>query len=150
MPSFFVSLNNYHKWIWREVGEGICPSCMSTLQWFTYCTFSARLLTIIKMVDHSSVVLVCNNCFLFPWYLDIWYDSFYKLDFLQVGFLLQQAFIIFYYFIGVRVIFWDMRDSFLFSLYRVSVEGSRMEKLVPELDEVSWRKWETIMALCLL
>lgn len=39
-------------------------------------------------------------------------------------------------FIGARVIFWDMKDSFLSSIYRGSVENARMEKIVPVLDEV--------------
>ncbi|XP_020248404.1 uncharacterized protein LOC109825902, partial [Asparagus officinalis] len=39
-------------------------------------------------------------------------------------------------FTGVRIIFWDMRDSFLSSLYRGNVGSARMEKLVPELDTV--------------
>ncbi|KAK3141766.1 hypothetical protein QOZ80_4BG0338060 [Eleusine coracana subsp. coracana] len=38
-------------------------------------------------------------------------------------------------FIGSRAVFWDMRDSLLFSLYRDSVEGSRMEIFVPTIDQ---------------
>ncbi|XP_077248543.1 DNA topoisomerase 4 subunit B (DUF810) isoform X2 [Tasmannia lanceolata] len=37
-------------------------------------------------------------------------------------------------FIGVKVVFWDLRDSFLFSLYRGIVESSRVESILPELD----------------
>lgn len=39
-------------------------------------------------------------------------------------------------FIGTRVIFWDMRDSFLFTLYRGNVESARLEICVPQLDAV--------------
>ncbi|XP_020084796.1 uncharacterized protein LOC109707713 isoform X3 [Ananas comosus] len=39
-------------------------------------------------------------------------------------------------FIGPRVIFWDMRDSFLFSLYRSSVNSARLEIFIPLLDQV--------------
>ncbi|KAK3143954.1 hypothetical protein QOZ80_4AG0307060 [Eleusine coracana subsp. coracana] len=39
-------------------------------------------------------------------------------------------------FIGSRAVFWDMRDSLLFSLYRDSVEGARMEIFVPTIDQV--------------
>ncbi|OAY73313.1 hypothetical protein ACMD2_09991 [Ananas comosus] len=38
-------------------------------------------------------------------------------------------------FIGPRVIFWDMRDSFLFSLYRSSVNSARLEIFIPLLDQ---------------
>lgn len=39
-------------------------------------------------------------------------------------------------FIGTRAVFWDMRDSLLFSLYRASVEGARMEIFIPTIDRV--------------
>ncbi|TVU16106.1 hypothetical protein EJB05_39656, partial [Eragrostis curvula] len=39
-------------------------------------------------------------------------------------------------FIGTRAVFWDMRDSLLFSLYRDSVEGARMEIFIPTIDQV--------------
>ncbi|KAL6882609.1 hypothetical protein ACP4OV_011299 [Aristida adscensionis] len=39
-------------------------------------------------------------------------------------------------FIGTRVVFWDMRDSLLFSLYRDSVEGARMDIFIPTIDQV--------------
>uniref|UniRef100_A0A0E0KU32 MHD2 domain-containing protein n=1 Tax=Oryza punctata TaxID=4537 RepID=A0A0E0KU32_ORYPU len=39
-------------------------------------------------------------------------------------------------FIGTRAVFWDMRDSFLFSLYRASVESLRMEMFIPTIDQV--------------
>ncbi|KAF0893377.1 hypothetical protein E2562_024200, partial [Oryza meyeriana var. granulata] len=39
-------------------------------------------------------------------------------------------------FIGTRAVFWDMRDSFLFSLYRASVENARMEMFIPTIDQV--------------
>ncbi|OEL28210.1 hypothetical protein BAE44_0010769, partial [Dichanthelium oligosanthes] len=39
-------------------------------------------------------------------------------------------------FIGTRAVFWDMRDSLLFSLYRDSVEGVRMQIFIPTIDQV--------------
>ncbi|CAN6268943.1 unnamed protein product [Urochloa humidicola] len=39
-------------------------------------------------------------------------------------------------FIGTRAVFWDMRDSLIFSLYRDSVEGARMQIFLPTIDEV--------------
>uniref|UniRef100_A0A0D3FZ29 MHD1 domain-containing protein n=1 Tax=Oryza barthii TaxID=65489 RepID=A0A0D3FZ29_9ORYZ len=39
-------------------------------------------------------------------------------------------------FIGTRAVFWDMRDSLLFSLYRASVESARMEMFIPTIDQV--------------
>nr|CAB3485457.1 unnamed protein product [Digitaria exilis] len=39
-------------------------------------------------------------------------------------------------FIGTRAVFWDMRDSLLFSLYRESVEGARMHIFIPTIDQV--------------
>ncbi|XP_039773577.1 protein unc-13 homolog isoform X5 [Panicum virgatum] len=39
-------------------------------------------------------------------------------------------------FIGTRTVFWDMRDSLLFSLYRDSVEGARMQIFIPTIDQV--------------
>nr|GEY04732.1 hypothetical protein [Tanacetum cinerariifolium] len=33
--------------------------------------------------------------------------------------------------IGTRIIFWDLRDSFLFRLYHGTVEGARLENLFP-------------------
>lgn len=38
--------------------------------------------------------------------------------------------------VGTRVIFWDLRDSFLFRLYHGTVEGARLENLLPQLDSV--------------
>ncbi|XP_076897631.1 protein unc-13 homolog isoform X1 [Bidens hawaiensis] len=38
--------------------------------------------------------------------------------------------------VGIRVVFWDLRDSFLFRLYHGSVEGARLENLLPKLDSV--------------
>ncbi|KAF8097003.1 hypothetical protein N665_0297s0013 [Sinapis alba] len=38
--------------------------------------------------------------------------------------------------IGARVIFWDLRDMFLVQLYNGTVEGSRLEKLLPHIDTV--------------
>ncbi|KAL5214203.1 hypothetical protein ABZP36_003355 [Zizania latifolia] len=39
-------------------------------------------------------------------------------------------------FIGTRAVFWDMRDSFLFSLYRASVESARVQMFIPTIDQV--------------
>ncbi|KAK1305148.1 hypothetical protein QJS10_CPB11g00736 [Acorus calamus] len=39
-------------------------------------------------------------------------------------------------FIGVRVVFVDLRDSFLFSLYRGGVENARLDSRIQELDMV--------------
>ncbi|GKC63793.1 protein unc-13 homolog isoform X5, partial [Tanacetum coccineum] len=38
--------------------------------------------------------------------------------------------------IGTRIIFWDLRDSFLFRLYHGTVEGARLENLFPQIDSV--------------
>nr|XP_043606752.1 protein unc-13 homolog [Erigeron canadensis] len=38
--------------------------------------------------------------------------------------------------VGVRVIFWDLRESFLFRLYHGTVEGARLENLLPQIDSV--------------
>ncbi|KAJ3680132.1 hypothetical protein LUZ60_016410 [Juncus effusus] len=39
-------------------------------------------------------------------------------------------------FIGVRVVFWDLRISFLSSLYRNSVDQARLEIFIPQIDQV--------------
>uniref|UniRef100_A0A1D1XXQ8 GTP-dependent nucleic acid-binding protein engD n=1 Tax=Anthurium amnicola TaxID=1678845 RepID=A0A1D1XXQ8_9ARAE len=39
-------------------------------------------------------------------------------------------------FIGTRVIFWDMRDTFLFSLYRENVENARLDVVIQQLDSI--------------
>ncbi|KAL6556752.1 hypothetical protein OROHE_006628 [Orobanche hederae] len=39
-------------------------------------------------------------------------------------------------FLGTRIVFWDMRDSFLFCLYNGSVDGNRLESIHPEFDKV--------------
>ncbi|WVZ86771.1 hypothetical protein U9M48_033505 [Paspalum notatum var. saurae] len=39
-------------------------------------------------------------------------------------------------FIGTRAVFWDMRHSLLFSLYRDSVEGARMQMFISSIDQV--------------
>ncbi|KAL6556364.1 hypothetical protein OROGR_005652 [Orobanche gracilis] len=39
-------------------------------------------------------------------------------------------------FLGTRIVFWDMRDSFLFYLYHGSVDGNRLESIHPEFDKV--------------
>ncbi|XP_044485853.1 protein unc-13 homolog isoform X2 [Mangifera indica] len=37
-------------------------------------------------------------------------------------------------FIGARVVFWDLRDSFLFPLYRGNVENARLDCVLPHVD----------------
>lgn len=37
---------------------------------------------------------------------------------------------------GARVVFWDLRDTFLFCLYRGSVEGARLDSVLPHIDTV--------------
>ncbi|KAF6133951.1 hypothetical protein GIB67_040715 [Kingdonia uniflora] len=39
-------------------------------------------------------------------------------------------------FIGSRAVFWDMKDSFLFLLYRGNVESTRLESILPQFDVV--------------
>lgn len=39
--------------------------------------------------------------------------------------------------LGTKIIFWDLRDSFLLRLYHGTVEGSRLENLLPHIDSVS-------------
>ncbi|KAH0910554.1 hypothetical protein HID58_033875, partial [Brassica napus] len=39
--------------------------------------------------------------------------------------------------IGARVIFWDLRDMFLVQLYNGTVEGARLERLLPHIDTVN-------------
>lgn len=39
-------------------------------------------------------------------------------------------------FTGARVVFWDLRDSFLFHLYRGSVESARLDGVLPYFDSV--------------
>ncbi|KAF8379445.1 hypothetical protein HHK36_028881 [Tetracentron sinense] len=39
-------------------------------------------------------------------------------------------------FTGPRVVFWDLRDSFLFRLYRGDVESARLESILPHVDSV--------------
>ncbi|PIA35780.1 hypothetical protein AQUCO_03500267v1 [Aquilegia coerulea] len=38
--------------------------------------------------------------------------------------------------IGTRLVFWDLRDSFLFTLYRGKVESARLEYSLPHFDSV--------------
>ncbi|XP_024993695.1 protein unc-13 homolog isoform X2 [Cynara cardunculus var. scolymus] len=38
--------------------------------------------------------------------------------------------------VGTKIIFWDLRDSFLFRLYHGTVEGARLENLLPQLDSI--------------
>ncbi|KAL1547598.1 protein unc-13 isoform X2 [Salvia divinorum] len=39
-------------------------------------------------------------------------------------------------FLGAKVVFWDMRDSFLSYLYYGGVEGNRIETVLPQFDKV--------------
>lgn len=39
--------------------------------------------------------------------------------------------------VGTKVIFWDMRETFIDGLYKGSVTQARMEKVVNALDPVS-------------
>ncbi|KAK9984439.1 hypothetical protein SO802_033964 [Lithocarpus litseifolius] len=39
-------------------------------------------------------------------------------------------------FTGARVMFWDLRDAFPFSLYRGNVEGARFDGVLPRIDTV--------------
>lgn len=39
-------------------------------------------------------------------------------------------------FTGARVMFWDLRDAFPFSLYRGNVEGARFDGVLPQIDTV--------------
>jgi hypothetical protein len=38
--------------------------------------------------------------------------------------------------IGARAIFWDLRDMFLIQLYNGTVEGARLERILPHIDSV--------------
>lgn len=37
---------------------------------------------------------------------------------------------------GARVVFWDLRESFLFHLYHGTVEGARLDSIIPHFDTV--------------
>lgn len=39
---------------------------------------------------------------------------------------------------GAKIVFWDMRDSFLFYLYHGGVEGNRIDGVLPEFDRVRY------------
>ncbi|KAG8374878.1 hypothetical protein BUALT_Bualt10G0041300 [Buddleja alternifolia] len=39
-------------------------------------------------------------------------------------------------FLGAKIVFWDMRDSFLFYLYHGSIGGNRFEGVLPQFDSV--------------
>ncbi|CAH9084302.1 unnamed protein product [Cuscuta epithymum] len=38
--------------------------------------------------------------------------------------------------LGARVVFWDLRESFVFHLYHSSVEGARLESVLPQFDNI--------------
>ncbi|KAL3331290.1 hypothetical protein AABB24_034886 [Solanum stoloniferum] len=38
--------------------------------------------------------------------------------------------------VGARVVFWDMREPFIFNLYHGDVEGARLETILPQFDRV--------------
>lgn len=44
----------------------------------------------------------------------------------------------FFYVLGIRIVFWDLRESFLYRLYRGSVEDARLDSLLPHLDSVRY------------
>lgn len=48
-------------------------------------------------------------------------------------------------FLGTKIIFWDMRESFIDGLYKMSVSQSRMAKVVSGLDSVLGQLCETIV-----
>ncbi|WOL10032.1 hypothetical protein Cni_G18786 [Canna indica] len=48
-------------------------------------------------------------------------------------------------FIGARTIFWDLRDSFIFTLYQGNVQNARFEIFIPLLDEVLDRVCDLIV-----
>lgn len=37
---------------------------------------------------------------------------------------------------GAKIVFWDMRDSFLSYLYYGGVEGNRLDAVLPQFDKV--------------
>ncbi|KAF3448508.1 hypothetical protein FNV43_RR09221 [Rhamnella rubrinervis] len=39
-------------------------------------------------------------------------------------------------FVGARIVFWDLRDAFLYSLYHNNVEGARLDIVLPHIDTV--------------
>ncbi|KAK4389327.1 protein unc-13 [Sesamum angolense] len=39
-------------------------------------------------------------------------------------------------FLGTKIVFWDMRDSFLYYLYHGGVEGNRLDGVLPQFDSV--------------
>ncbi|XP_011081012.1 uncharacterized protein LOC105164132 isoform X1 [Sesamum indicum] len=39
-------------------------------------------------------------------------------------------------FLGTKIVFWDMRDSFLYYLYHGGVEGNRLDDVLPQFDSV--------------
>nr|GMD79978.1 protein unc-13 homolog [Ipomoea batatas] len=39
-------------------------------------------------------------------------------------------------FLGARVVFWDLREPFVFHLYHNSVEGARLESILPQFDSI--------------
>lgn len=49
---------------------------------------------------------------------------------------LELSCVNFFGFPGAKVVFWDMRDSFLSYLYYGGVEGNRIEAVLPQFDKV--------------
>lgn len=37
---------------------------------------------------------------------------------------------------GAKIVFWDMRDSFMSYLYYGGVEGNRLDTVLPQFDKV--------------
>ncbi|GJV03152.1 protein unc-13 homolog isoform X3 [Tanacetum coccineum] len=64
--------------------------------------------------------------------LSTWYDVQLFLNFTCLG----GSGLIFLNSERTRIIFWDLRDSFLFRLYHGTVEGARLENLFPQIDSV--------------
>ncbi|KAH9721802.1 DNA topoisomerase 4 subunit B [Citrus sinensis] len=50
-------------------------------------------------------------------------------------------------FIGARVVFWDLRDSFLCCLYRGSVESARLESFLTHIDTDIFSNFEEVIAV---
>lgn len=41
---------------------------------------------------------------------------------------------------GAKIVFWDMRDSFMSYLYYGGVEGNRLDTVLPQFDKVRFFK----------
>lgn len=46
--------------------------------------------------------------------------------------------------------FWDLRDTFLFRLYRGNVEDARLDSVLPHVDTVRYEcKWSLFICVCM-